>query len=145
MLKAALAFSLLITLKELPISMDRVPLNPHKTFFTGSYKLVRAEQNVNAFSGGILESRPKVVWKNGFYGGFQAGRQIILAKASIQDFEAFRQGRRSSASPPEARNRDRPRIPISSSVSRQSATKEGVATASLRAPRRANETNSSSV
>ena len=58
---------------------------------------------------------------------------------------AFRLGTSTSSSPPSARHCARARMPISSSVSRQSATKAGHSTASRRTPARRSRGSSTSV
>jgi len=69
----------------------------------------------------------------------------MLSSAVIHRGWVFRQGARVNSPPPAARKDSRPRMPISSSVSRQSDTKEGQRTRSLRIPALASSSRTMSV
>jgi hypothetical protein len=68
-----------------------------------------------------------------------------VTTAAIHRGVAFNDGTSTSSSPPAALNCSRARIPISSSVSRQSATNAGQNTASRFLPARASSSSTTSV
>src|SRR5262249_5318974 len=74
-----------------------------------------------------------------------AARRASAATVSDQAGVAFSEGTRVKRSPPRPSHCSRARMPISSSVSRQSATKAGQKTATRRMPRAASSGRTRSV